>query len=130
MCTFLSPLDPLLSRRTSSDAIAHGYSYLPYPDLHLNVLDPSPCSGLTDMALPGTIQRYLKGGYYPGDPEGKATLKLMRSMLNHLDLSMLHLVSLNRTIIMNSSYRKNRTGQVSSYMQRRRGQTNLCIFHP
>ena len=64
-----------------------------------------------DITMSGSIQRFLLGGYGAGSPEALEVLDLMRSTVDHLDLTYLTLVSLKQTIILNSSYRKNRTGE-------------------
>ena len=65
----------------------------------------------TDITMSGSIQHLIMGGYNAGSPEAHNVLTLMRSVVDHLDLTYLTLVSLNKTIILNSSYRKNRTGE-------------------
>jgi len=63
------------------------------------------------MLPPRTIQRFLAGGYGHQSVEGQATLELLRKASSSLQLEYMELVSFDRKIIMNTSYRNNRTGQ-------------------
>lgn len=63
--------------------------------------------------MPGIIQDYLVGGYGPDSAEAQATQALLRNAASQLQFEYLTLVSpQNSTIILNSSFMRNRTGQV------------------
>jgi len=60
--------------------------------------------------MPGTLQEFLTQGYSPHSPQGKATLLLLRKAAMDLSMEYVTVVSKNNTIILNTSFHKNRTG--------------------